>query len=117
DVGQSTALEPGPQAEADHASTSPSSSPKRGERSSSAHTQSSMTEPEDVHLANEEIHNDQVNQTPQEDNPSDAITNFDWDELEERYHERMEQCAKAEQDIFDEFQDWLKVKLVKNLLL
>lgn len=37
------------------------------------------------------------------DEPSDEITDFDWMELEERYHAKMNQLAHEQREIMDEF--------------
>lgn len=39
----------------------------------------------------------------------DALEAYDWDELEERFHAKMEVCAKREEGIQEEFNELLEV--------
>lgn len=46
-------------------------------------------------------------------NLHEAAQDLDWVELEERYHQAMEDCARAEQNIHQEFNEWIKVLRTK----
>ena len=96
---------------ANHEPTSNSSSPKQGARSSSAHPPSTMTDASvNSRLPDGNAQNDQQTETASAGNPDDVIAEFDWDELEARFHRKMEGCEKIEQAIFEEFHDWLRVR-------
>lgn len=41
--------------------------------------------------------------------PKMPLEGFDWADLERRYHESMQECGKAEQEICDEFGKWVRV--------
>lgn len=41
----------------------------------------------------------------------EPLEDFDWDDLEERFCRKMEECAKAEKELEDEFGEWLQVCL------
>ncbi|KAF2739262.1 hypothetical protein EJ04DRAFT_519761 [Polyplosphaeria fusca] len=43
-----------------------------------------------------------------DDNPSEEIENFDWEDLESRYHTAMEQCHANEKDLMNEWADLIK---------
>ena len=36
---------------------------------------------------------------------------FNWRGLEERYQQRMSECTLSEENILDEFNDWIKVNI------
>ena len=50
--------------------------------------------------------------TDEDTEPADQMATFDWRELEQRYHDRMEQYAAQEQDLYQSFHELCKVKHV-----
>lgn len=51
----------------------------------------------------------QSNQSELVGDPKMPLEGFDWADLEKRYHEMMQECGKAEQEICDEFGKWVRV--------
>ena len=47
--------------------------------------------------------------TDEDTEPADQMATFDWRELEQRYHDRMEQYAAQEQDLYQSFHELCKV--------
>ena len=43
------------------------------------------------------------------EDPHATLEAFDWDDLEERYHAKMQECAETERTILDEFHNRIKV--------
>ena len=43
------------------------------------------------------------------ENAKEPIEDFSWDDLEDRYRERMQECEKTEAALYKEFQNWMKV--------
>ena len=43
------------------------------------------------------------------ENPKNVMEAFDWDDLEERYTRRMNECEETERAILTEFYNWVKV--------
>ena len=41
--------------------------------------------------------------------PKEPLENFGWDDLEERFCKKMEECEKAEKELEGEFNEWLQV--------
>lgn len=44
-------------------------------------------------------------------NPKEPIDDFNWDELEKRFHGKMIECRYAEEEIYEEFHNLLEVSL------
>lgn len=42
--------------------------------------------------------------------PQEALEHYDWDDLEARFLAEMEKCRKAEEEIGEEFKEWLAVR-------
>lgn len=43
------------------------------------------------------------------ENAKEPIEEFSWDDLEDRYQKRMQECEKTEAALYEEFQNWMKV--------
>ena len=43
--------------------------------------------------------------------PMKHVRDFNWGDLEERYQQRMSECTLVEENILDEFNDWIKVNI------
>ena len=41
----------------------------------------------------------------------EPLDDFDWDDLEERFHQKMAECGKVEKELEGEFNEWLQVCL------
>lgn len=41
--------------------------------------------------------------------PKEPIDDFDWDELEKRFHGKMTECKHVEEEIYEEFNNLLEV--------
>ena len=39
------------------------------------------------------------------------LEDFDWDDLEERFCKKMEECGKVEKELEEEFAEWIEVRL------
>lgn len=51
------------------------------------------------------------------DSPSDRIVDFDWSDLESRYHRRMQEAREEERKIQDEFDRLLQVRAIPTVFL
>lgn len=45
----------------------------------------------------------------QQGNPRDALDDYDWQELEERFAARMKECEAREEELGREFKEWVEV--------
>ncbi|MCJ1478712.1 hypothetical protein MMC13_007395 [Lambiella insularis] len=43
------------------------------------------------------------------EDPNQKIEDYDWADVEHRYHDKMQECAKDEAALFDEFNDTIKL--------
>ncbi len=48
--------------------------------------------------------------------PKESLEPFGWDDLEERFLQKMEECRREEAEIEKEFREWCEVSLVTTLL-
>ena len=49
-------------------------------------------------------------------NATKHVRDFNWNDLEERYQQRMNECALLEENVLDEFNDWIKVNISPFLM-
>lgn len=46
--------------------------------------------------------------------PRESLGDFDWAELEARFCAKMEECSKAEEEIGNEFREWIEVAIQRS---
>ncbi|KAI4123707.1 MAG: hypothetical protein LQ347_006050, partial [Umbilicaria vellea] len=51
----------------------------------------------------------QQNSQAESNDPKEPIDDFDWVELEKRFHSKMKECEHVEQEIYEEFNNLLEV--------
>ena len=55
-------------------------------------------------------YHDDVEPTPDQlGSPRDALDDYDWHELEERFAARMKECEAREEELGREFKEWVEV--------
>lgn len=86
-----------------------------------SHTFNTAIPPQDASHspAKEHIPNRDDPESPRVDSnePREALEDYDWDDLEARFHAEMEKCRKAEEEIGKEFKEWLAVRLQLHRVL
>ena len=55
--------------------------------------------------------NRQFDQSDLIGDPKLPLEGFDWVDLEQRYHDKMEECRDAENEICEEFGKWVRVRV------